>query len=299
MAEPIKKIYGGAILKDGSLNDREIRVIASDASVDRVGDIMVPGGCSLGAFKQNPVVLFNHDPGKPVGNAALNVLSDRVGGVVTFAPPRISSIADEVCGLAKAGILNATSIGFNPIESEPLKGGGIRYTKWELLELSIVSVPANPAALIVARSARGAAENEGSAAAPSRRILEPWNPKEHRLRLKLMRDGLVTLEGAEWDAWLALEFPGLDSSEARSAHRKRNDAMRLHDRFMERVRRSDFAKEYRRMAAMTDEEHRAMRMEALAKIEPPREQWKWDPHASQAENMFRLRKFEGQGGRLQ
>jgi hypothetical protein len=51
--------------------------------------------------------------------------------------------------------MKAVSIGFQPIESEPLAGGGRKFTKWELLEISLVAVPANSEALVIARSFAG------------------------------------------------------------------------------------------------------------------------------------------------
>ena len=48
-----------------------------------------------------------------------------------------------------------SSVGFHPIEGEPLKdskSGGYRFTKSELVECSLVSVPANPNALAIAKS---------------------------------------------------------------------------------------------------------------------------------------------------
>jgi hypothetical protein len=44
-------------------------------------------------------------------------------------------------------------VGFDPIEVQPNGKGGFNYDKWELLELSIVAVPANPGAT-VRRAAR-------------------------------------------------------------------------------------------------------------------------------------------------
>jgi hypothetical protein len=38
-----------------------------------------------------------------------------------------------------------------PISYEPLRGCGLRFTKWDLVELSLVSVPANPNALVIER----------------------------------------------------------------------------------------------------------------------------------------------------
>jgi hypothetical protein len=44
------------------------------------------------------------------------------------------------------------SVGFDPIGVEPNGKGGYNFNKWELLELSIVSVPANPGATVFARA---------------------------------------------------------------------------------------------------------------------------------------------------
>ena len=54
----------------------------------------------------------------------------------------------------KSGVVGAVSVGFRPIASEPIRGGigGLRYTEWALLELSCVSVPCDPDALVIARS---------------------------------------------------------------------------------------------------------------------------------------------------
>src|SRR3984885_5980701 len=87
--------------------------------------------------------------------AALRPDRNRLEAVINFAPKGVSEIADETCALAKAGVLNAVSIGFRPLKSEPLRTGGQKFTKWELLELSIVSVPANPSALVVQRAHPG------------------------------------------------------------------------------------------------------------------------------------------------
>jgi hypothetical protein len=49
-------------------------------------------------------------------------------------------------------VIRAVSIGFEPIDAKPIKDGGLRYERWKLLELSVVSVPANPNATVIARS---------------------------------------------------------------------------------------------------------------------------------------------------
>jgi hypothetical protein len=54
--------------------------------------------------------------------------------------------ADAVRNAFDQGVLNAASIGFRPVDSEPLPGGGQRFTAWEMLEFSLVPVPSNPGA---------------------------------------------------------------------------------------------------------------------------------------------------------
>jgi hypothetical protein len=89
---------------------------------------------------------------KPIGTARAYVAGDKLMAVVTFAPAGASREADEICALAKAGILNAVSVGFKPIKSEPIRGGGERFLEWELFELSLVAIPCDANALVVARA---------------------------------------------------------------------------------------------------------------------------------------------------
>jgi phage head maturation protease len=64
--------------------------------------------------------------------------------------------------LIDTGYINAFSFGFAPIEWEisksPQRRGGVDFIKQELLEISVVSLPANANALIEARSYRGRRE---------------------------------------------------------------------------------------------------------------------------------------------
>jgi HK97 family phage prohead protease len=138
---------------DAKLGERQIRIIASDATPDLAKDIMVPQGCDTENYRSNPIILAQHDPNYPIAKAQVEIVNGRVEALIEFPPSGISAKADEYCGLAKAGIINAASVGFEGIEAEPIKGGGVRYNKWRLLEISLVSVPCNPSALVIARSA--------------------------------------------------------------------------------------------------------------------------------------------------
>jgi HK97 family phage prohead protease len=123
----------------------------------RDGHILVPQGCDLAGYRANPIVLWQQDPAQPVGRAsAITTYSDRICARVTFAPEGVSPVADQCKGLVKSGVVSAVSVGFDPVDGEPLDPqrprGGQRFTRWELLECSFVSVPADPGAVVTARN---------------------------------------------------------------------------------------------------------------------------------------------------
>jgi len=135
------------------LSDRQIRVRASSGVVDRAGDILVPKGCFL--RKKVFPVLADHDAKihSLVGSAAITISETEVDGLITFLDKGISALADEVCAKYKAGVATDVSVGFDPIEFEPIgKTGGFKYLQWELLELSCVVVACNFEAVTIARS---------------------------------------------------------------------------------------------------------------------------------------------------
>jgi HK97 family phage prohead protease len=149
-----QKYLNAPVILDPALGERQIMVVASDPTLDRTKDVMRPEGCVLDHYHENPIVLASHDPTQPIGTAKAAIRNGRVEALIDFAPAGISAKADEYCGLAKAGVLRAVSVGFDPIEYQPNKAGGYDYDKWELMELSLVAVPANPGARIIARAAQ-------------------------------------------------------------------------------------------------------------------------------------------------
>jgi HK97 family phage prohead protease len=141
------------------LGDDEVLVTMSTGVLARDGHILVPSGAQLDNYRRNPIVLWQHDPSWPVARASeISADAEAITARVTFAPIGVSKIADETRGLVKAGIVIAVSVGFDPIDAEPLDPkkpkGGQRITKWELLECSFVSVPADTGAVVTAREVR-------------------------------------------------------------------------------------------------------------------------------------------------
>jgi HK97 family phage prohead protease len=134
-----------------------LEFVLSDATPDRYGDIIEVEGWQLADFKRNPVALFSHDPKFVVGKwSNLRVEHKELRGGLELAPEGTSDRIDEIRRLVQAGILKAVSVGFKPLEHQPIDEkdpwGGTRYTKSELVETSLVAVPANPNALAVAKS---------------------------------------------------------------------------------------------------------------------------------------------------
>jgi HK97 family phage major capsid protein/HK97 family phage prohead protease len=131
--------------------------VLSDATVDRYGDVVEPTGWDLRSFRKNPIALFGHSASFPIGKwQDVRVEDGKLKGRLEFAKAGTSYRIDELRRLVEQGILKAVSVGFRPLKAEPIDPadprGGQRYKRQELLETSLVSVPANPAALAVARS---------------------------------------------------------------------------------------------------------------------------------------------------
>ena len=129
---------------DGSVM---IRGMASTNHSDRAGDVISAEAWAKGGlenFKNNPVILFNHDYDKPIGRATGVKITDN--GLELEA--KISKSAPAaVCELVKDGVLGAFSVGFKVKDADYIKEtDGLMIKDAELFEVSVVSVPCNQAA---------------------------------------------------------------------------------------------------------------------------------------------------------
>lgn len=157
---------GQVVYRAGSLvapegDSREVTFIASDESVDRMGDIIRVSGWDLKHFKNNPVLLFGHKSSElPLGRVnEIWIDGTKLMAKAEFATEDMNPKAEQVLRMVKAGFLNATSVGFRPTKmpndiKDPTTNSwcGYEFVGQDLYELSVVPVPANPAALAVSRS---------------------------------------------------------------------------------------------------------------------------------------------------
>jgi HK97 family phage prohead protease len=137
--------------------DRIVDVICSTGDPDRMGDILVQKGINLKPYGTNPIVLWNHLADVPIARSIeIGVRNEKLQAKVKFPPEGEDEDSDWVYGKIKAGIVNATSVGFIPKDYEPIDPkkpwNGFKFKTSELLEFSFVSVPANSGCLIVGRS---------------------------------------------------------------------------------------------------------------------------------------------------
>ncbi|WP_426525655.1 hypothetical protein [Bradyrhizobium sp. McL0615] len=142
-----------------TVGDDPLQFVMSDGTRDRYGDVVEASGWDLTEFAANPIALANHDASFVAGTwHNVHVANNKLLGHLQLAPPGTSPRLDELRKLVLSGIYRACSVGFLPIDFEPLSGGGRRYKKQRLIECSIVSTPANPAALRVEAKLLGISE---------------------------------------------------------------------------------------------------------------------------------------------
>lgn len=120
---------------------------ATTPKADRVGDVVEPAGAEF----QLPIpLLMQHDHSRPLGSVIEANVTARGIRVVCRVARGISDDIERSWKLIKAGVVRGLSIGFRGLQTEPLREGGVRFKRWEWLELSAVTVPANAEATILA-----------------------------------------------------------------------------------------------------------------------------------------------------
>lgn len=214
------------VLKDEATPDggeRLLEFTVSTDSLDRQGDTIALDGWELANFRRNPVVQWAHDYSLPPVAQAVEVAvrDDALKSTAQFLPEDFADhehvrLADMLWKMYSAvpPFMRATSVGFNPLEwvypydealdaNEETDRGffDIDFLRQELLEYSLVPVPANAEALM-------GAHTKGIDTRP----LKTWAER--------VLDGDRKLKGLGWndleDAWKhfrssrVYSFPGTD-----------------------------------------------------------------------------------------
>lgn len=151
------RIYSKFLIKDFDSTQRTFSGIATTVSTDRQQDIVEPLG---GIFRLPLVMLWQHGKGSitdPIGwitSARPSASEIRIEGKMAIPKPDYPSglrdDLDKAWVMVRDGLVRGLSIGFQPLEWEPIRGtSGNRYTKWSWLELSPVAIAANEEASIL------------------------------------------------------------------------------------------------------------------------------------------------------
>lgn len=136
--------------QDGEM--RTLKGIATSPRVDRVGDIVEPMGVQVA----DDIPLFLHHDSRLVVGRAKFGNPTKAGIPFEATIPNVTeegalkARVDEAWQSVKYRLITAVSIGFRSIggKVEQLKGGGLRFLETEVVELSLVPVPAQPDAVI-------------------------------------------------------------------------------------------------------------------------------------------------------
>ncbi len=168
------KAVGLVEIKGMDDEQRIIRGVATTGSLDRQGDIVDPKGVKTA--KDIPLFLY-HDSNQTVGRASLGKAQ---GNQIPFEawlpkiaePGRLKERVDEAWHMLKYKLVTGVSIGFNALgdKIERMKEGGYKYLETEVLELSLVPIPANAEATIltVKSAVSGLQKPAGVSAKPNR-----------------------------------------------------------------------------------------------------------------------------------
>ena len=143
----MKQQHAVSLLTVKAVNEdsREITGIASTPSPDRHGDVVMPEGAE---FTLPIPLLWQHDHQSPIGQVTqVKVTANGIEIKATLAkadaPSQLAARLEEAWQSIRLGLVKGLSIGFRPIEYAFIDDGGVRFTKWEWYELSVVTVPAN------------------------------------------------------------------------------------------------------------------------------------------------------------
>jgi hypothetical protein len=141
---------------------RSARFTMTSEAVDRYGDVVMTDGIDTTQFAKNPQAFFSHNSANwPIGKWTnlqkyLFANPKRMEGDLVLGPaggpvPEV----DQAAWSLQHGLLRSASIGFLPDWSQTEKAldakgnwdGGLIFHATELLECSLVGIPANPQAL--------------------------------------------------------------------------------------------------------------------------------------------------------
>ena len=155
----------GAVVRQEGEEGRKLTFVASDETRDAAGTVIRADGWDLDRFNKNGIIGYQHkvygsfegtdNPDNIIGKGYAYVKGKQLMVDVEFEPADINPLADKIYKKLLFGSLNAGSVGFMATDGEwgegeeSLSGENptYYYKSQELLEISVVNIPANKNAL--------------------------------------------------------------------------------------------------------------------------------------------------------
>jgi HK97 family phage prohead protease len=145
----MQRAYAILETKDIDEKSRKFVGVASTPNPDRMQDIVDPKGAE---YKLPISLLSQHDHRLPIGFVnTVTVKSDGITIEAEIAEDTGLEYIETAWKQIKARLVRGLSIGFRALEYSFLKeSDGIHFKRWEWIELSAVTIPANAEATITA-----------------------------------------------------------------------------------------------------------------------------------------------------
>lgn len=196
---------------------RRFTGIASTIATDLMDDVVVPRGMQA---KLPVPCLWQHDHAAPIGWVTATRVSEQTieadFEVATITEPGpLKDRIDTAWLSITAGLVGGLSIGFRPLESERIAGGGTRYVSWSLLEVSCVTIAANSDCSIT--QIRAADQAAQRTATPTQRPVPTAAKSDPMALLKSWR---AATEAGDLESMVSL-FNGGEMGEAIAMHAAR------------------------------------------------------------------------------
>ena len=205
-AASVERAFTCLEVKAVSKEKRVIEGFATTPKPDRVGDIVEPMGAQIG---RGVKLLWQHNHDQPVGEVKFGKPTKKgIPFTATFLKPKedypdeLKARLETAWVSVRDGLVEFVSIGFRTISFEIMDSGGLRFTEWEMLELSLVTIPANSEATIntvksIDRKLRAASGKSRSAVKASARV---WASKKERSQKGVTQMTTISEKISEFEA---------------------------------------------------------------------------------------------------
>lgn len=175
-------------------DDRIITGIATTPSPDRDDDVLETDGVK---FALPIPLLWQHNHNQPIGEVIEATVTEKgieiVAKIAKIAEKgKLKDRIDEAWHAIKSGLVKCLSVGFKVKEYNYIENSwGLHIKEWEWYELSVVTIPANPDAMITGIKQIKAAFNDQPKPINPTRVTKTHQPKP------IANNGAVTLTSTQ------------------------------------------------------------------------------------------------------